>query len=133
MKNPDKLSKSQEEQISFLAKTFPVLHRAYLLKENLRLVLKAGPDEIEPMLDKWMSWAQRCRIPSFRELRKKIKRHRDAIIAAAKYHLSNALSEGINNKIKHIQNKAYGFKNMNNLIAMVMLSCSDITLCLPGR
>ncbi len=29
---------------------------------------------------KWMAWAQRCRIPVFRELRKKIKRHFDAIV-----------------------------------------------------
>jgi len=133
LKDPDNLSEKQQEQISFLAKTFPVLHRAYLLKENLRLVLKSDPDEIEPLLDKWMSWAQRCRIPSFRELRKKIKRHREAIIAAAKHHLSNARSEGINNKIKHVQHKAYGFRNTNNLLAMVMLSCSDIAPILPGR
>ena len=88
LKNPDNLSEKQQEQISFLMKAAPVLYRAYLLKENLRLLLKAGPDETGPLPDKWMAWAQRCRIPSFRELRKKIKRHRDAIIASAKYQLS---------------------------------------------
>lgn len=133
LKNPDNLSNKQQEQISFLMKTSPVLYRAYLLKENLRLLLKAEPDEIEALLDKWLAWAQRCRIPAFRELRKKIKRHRDAIIAAAKHHLSNARSEGINNKIKHVQQKAYGFRNMDNLISMIMLTCSNVSPALPGR
>ena len=133
MKNPDNLSEKQQEQISFLRKTAPVLYRAYLLKENLRLLLKAGPDEIEPLLDKWMAWAQRCRIPSFRELRKKIKRHRDAIIASANYQLSDARSEGINHKIKHVQHKAYGFRNTDNLISMIMLTCSNVSPALPER
>ena len=72
-----------------------------------------------------MAWAQRCRIPVFRELRKKIKRHFDAIVAAARFRLSNARSEAINNKIKLIIRTAFGFRNVDNLLAMVMLSCSN--------
>ena len=60
------------EQLQFLTKANPTLYRAYLLKENLRLALKAGPDEIAGALTKWLAWAQRCRIPTFRELRRKI-------------------------------------------------------------
>ena len=89
------------------------LYRACLLKENLRLALKAGPDEIAGALTKWMAWAQRCRIPVFRELRKKIKRHFDAIVAAARFRLSNARSEAINNKIKLIIRTAFGFRNVD--------------------
>ncbi|MCF7941994.1 MAG: transposase, partial [Spirochaetia bacterium] len=40
--------------------------------------------------------------------------------------LSNARGEAINNKIKVRIRMAYGFRNTNNLIAMIMLSCSDI-------
>ena len=133
LKNPEHLSENQKAQLQFLTKANPTLYRAYLLKEDLRLALKAGPDEITGALTKWMAWAQRCRIPAFRELRKKIKRHFHAIVAAAKFRLSNARSEATNNKIKLIIRTAFGFRNMDNMVAMVMLSCSDFHPALPGR
>jgi transposase len=68
LKNPENLSDAQQTQLHFLTKANPKLYRAYLLKENLRLALKAGPLEIVAALEKWMRWAQRCRIPVFREL-----------------------------------------------------------------
>ena len=133
LKNPEHLSENQQAQLQFLTKANPKLYRAYLLKENLRLALKAGPDEIANALSKWMAWAQRCRIPVFRDLRKKIKRHFAAIVAAAKFRLSNARSEATNNKIKLIIRTAFGFRNLDNLAAMVMLSCSALHPALPGR
>jgi len=69
----------------------------------------------------------------FRDLRKKIKRHFDAIVAAAKHRLSNARSEAANNKIKLVIRMAYGFRNVENMIAMVMLSCSELCPALPDR
>ena len=87
LKNPENLSANQKDQLKFLTKANPRLYRAYLLKEGLRLALKAGSDEISEALTKWMGWAQRCRIPAFRELRLKIKRHFKAIVAAATHGL----------------------------------------------
>ena len=133
LKNPENLSENQQTQLQFLTKANPKLYRAYLLKENLRLALKADPDEIAEALTKWMAWAQRCRIPVFRDLRMKIKRHFSAIVAAAKFKLSNARSEATNNKIKLIIRTAFGFRNVDNLAAMVMLSCSVLRPVLPGR
>ena len=127
------MSENQQAQLQFLTKANPTLYRAYLLKENLRLALKAGPDEIAGALTKWLAWAQRCRIPTFRELRRKIKRHFSAIVAAARFKLSNARSEATNNKIKLIIRTAFGFRNVDNMVAMVMLSCSELHPALPGR
>lgn len=133
LKNPEHLSENQQAQLQFLTAANPRLYRAYLLKENLRLALKASADEITAALTKWMAWAQRCRIPEFRQLRLKIKRHFAAIVATAKHRLSNARVEAMNNKIKLVIRTAYGFRNIDNLIAMVMLSCSDVKTRLPGR
>ncbi len=63
----------------------------------------------------------------------KIKRHFDAIVAAARYGLSNARGEATNNKIKLVIRIAYGFRNLDNMLAMVMLSCSAFHPQLPGR
>jgi transposase len=133
LKNPENLSENQQTQLKFLTQANPRLYRAYLLKEGLRLALKAGADEIEYALNKWMAWAQRCRIPGFRELRLKIKRNFVAIVASAKHGLSNARMEATNNKIKLGIRTAFGFRNPDSLIAMVMLTCSDVQPRLPGR
>ena len=133
LKNPEHLSDNQRAQLQFLMEANPGLYRAYLLKEGLRLALKAGPEEIADALHKWMAWAQRYRIPAFRELRLKIKRHFSAIVAVAKHGLSNARVEATNNKIKLIIRTAYGFRNTRSLIAMVMLSSSSVQPRLPGR
>ena len=133
LKNPENLSENQQAQLEFLTQANPRLYRAYLLKEGLRLALKVGADEIEYALNKWMGWAQRCRIPGFRELRLKIKRNFVAIVASAKHGLSNARMEATNNKIKLGIRTAFGFRNPDSLIAMVMLTCSDVQPRLPGR
>ncbi len=77
--------------------------------------------------------SQRCRIPVFRDLRKKIQRHFDAIVATARYVLSNARGEATNNKIKLVIRTVYGSRNLDNLVAMVMLTCSNFHPKFPGR
>lgn len=133
LKNPNKLSEAQHAQLTFLTHANPRLYRAYLLKEGLRLALKNDEENIGPALKTWMSWAQRCRIPSFRALREQIKKNFADIVASSKYKLSNARLEAINNKIKLCIRRAFGFRNTDSLMSMVMLTCSDIQLNLPGR
>jgi transposase len=84
-------------------------------------------------LDRWLKWAQRCRIAEFVELGRKIKRHKAAILASIKYGLTNARIEAINNKIKVTIRMGYGFRNIDNLIALVSLRCGGYDVELPGR
>jgi len=109
------------------------LYRAYLLKEGLRLVFRYSYDGAVTELDRWLAWAQRCRIQEFVELGRKIKRHKVAILAAIKYGLTNARIEAINNKIKVTIRMGYGYRNIDNLIALVKLKCGGVIVALPGR
>lgn len=130
-KNPENLTVKQRATLDLIAKTDNRLWRAYKLKETLRTVFQLPYDEAKEALDKWIKWAQHCRIPAFVELQKKIRRHYDAILATLKYHISNAQTEAINNKIKLAIRMAYGFRNLENMVSMVMLKCSDIVVPLP--
>jgi transposase len=81
---------------------------------------------------RWILWkASHSQIKPIYELQKKIRRHYEAIINTARYHLSNARIEATNNKIKLTVRLAYGFRNIDNLLDMVMLRCSDISALLP--
>ena len=47
--------------------------------------------------------------------------------------LSNARLEAVNNKIKTTIKIGYGYRNLGNLIALIMLKCDGLNLQLPGR
>ena len=119
--------------MEMLIKSNKKLYRAYLLKESLRAVFKYDLGVAVVELDKWLGWAQRCRIKEFVELGRKIKRHKVAIIATITHGLSYARIEAVNNKIKVTIRMGYGFRNIDNLIALVRLKCGDYDVVLPGR
>ena len=119
--------------MEMLIKSDKRLYRAYLLKEGLRLVFRYSYIEAVQELERWLKWAQRCRIKEFVELGRKIKRHKEAILAAIKYRLTNARIEAVNNKIKVTIRMGYGFRNIDNLIALVRLKCGGVDVKLPGR
>ena len=133
LKNPESLTGNQEATVEMIAISNPKLYRAYLLKEKLRLLLKLPAETAAEELRSWIAWARRCRIPRFVELQRKIGRHAEAIMATVTNGLSNARVEAINNKIKLTIRMGYGFRNIDNLIALVMLRCSNVRLPLPGR
>ena len=130
-KNPEHLTANQQAKLELIAKTDSRLWRAYKLKEELRTVFRLDRETGQEQLDHWIRWAQHCRIPAFVELQRKIRRHYDAILATLESGLSNARIEAVNNKIKLSIRMAYGFRNTGNMIDMIMLRCSDLTVPLP--
>lgn len=125
-KNPENLTEYQKNKLEEIRVIYPKLFKGYQLKEGLRQVFQCKSEEVEEALKKWLSWACRCRIPSFVELSRKIRRHKEAIIATVHHGLSNARIESMNNKIKVMIRKAYGFRNIQNLIDMIMIVCSNL-------
>jgi transposase len=131
-KNPEDLTAGQRAQLAFIAKAHPTLHRAYLLKEGLRMALKQGGNIAEALRD-WVMWARRCRLEPFVKLQRTLVKHWDAITAAAEHGLSNGLVESMNTKIRLITRMAFGFKDPDALIALAMLSLGGHRPHLPGR
>ena len=133
-KAPENLTDKQRLKVEMIAQTDNRLYRAYLMKERLRLIFKIRDvDEAEAELDRWLWWASHSRIDAFKELYRKIKRHKSHILNTIRLGMSNARIEATNNKIKLIIRKAYGFRNIQNMIDMVYLVCSDLTIPLPNR
>lgn len=132
-KNPENLTHRQQQKLAWVAKTDPRLHRAYLLKEGLRLVFQLKGEAGKEALDRWISWARRCRIPAFVALQKRIVKHRAAIDATLDSGLSNALVESTNTKIRLITRVAFGFHGPEPLIALAMLSLGSHPPALPSR
>ena len=133
-KAPENLTENQEVKLALIKSKDNRLYRAYLLKESLRNLLKIkDPSIAEKEINKWISWATRSRIDSFKNLAKKIKRHKDYILNFIKTGISNARVEANNNKISLLVHRSYGFKNFNNMVDLIMLVCSDLDIPLPNR
>ncbi len=133
-KRPERLSERQQAKLASIAAVNRRLYRAYLLKEQLRLVFHE-PDTAAAiaLLDAWLAWARRCRIASFVKLAKTISAQRAGIVATLTHRLSNARTEAVNTTLRLICRRAYGFHSADALIALAMLTVGGLRPSLPGR
>lgn len=133
-KAPEHLTENQKVKLDMIAKTSPVLYRAYKLKELLRCAFKLNDiDEVKTVLKEFFWKATHSRISVFKELAYKIRRHEEKILNTIKTGMSNARVESVNNKIKLFVRKAYGFRNLQNMYDIILLGCSNLTITLPNR
>ncbi|MCX5215494.1 ISL3 family transposase [Kitasatospora sp. NBC_00240] len=136
-KNPEDLTPRQQVKLAWIATNDPRLHRAYLLKEGLRTIYRIAAEEgvqaAVKALDRWLSWAARCRLPAFTDLARKIKRHYEAILHAIIEKLSNGLIESTNTKTRLIIRRGFGFRSAEAVIALVMLCLGGNRPTLPRR
>ncbi|MBO4219443.1 MAG: ISL3 family transposase [Clostridia bacterium] len=131
--NPDHLNESYRAKLQEVLLYDRRLATAYRLKEGLRAIFHLPAEEIRDALEKWRRRAWSSRIPEFVDLQRKIRRHLDAIVATVAHQISNARVESMNNKIKLTIRMAYGFRNIDNLIALIYLRCGRRIIYLPGR
>jgi transposase len=133
-KRPERLTDRQKLKLSQIAKINERLFRAYMLKEQLRLVFhEPDTDTAIALLKAWLAWARRCRIPAFVKLAKTITAHHAGIVATLTHRLSNARVEAINTTLRLICRRAYGFHSADALIALAMLTVGGLRPPLPGR
>ena len=132
-KNPEDLTVRQAAKLADIAKTNKRLYRAYLLKEQLRQVFALKGAAGIALLDRWLKWARRCRIPSFVKLAGSITKHRAGIEAALTHGLSNARIESVNTKLRLLTRIAFGFRSPEALVALAMLDLGGLCPPLPGR
>src|SRR5664280_3466215 len=104
-----------------------------LLTEQLRQVFQLKGAEGIALLDAWLKWAWRCRLPAFVKLARSIRDHRAGIDAALSHGLSNARVESVNTKLRLLTRIAFGFRSPEALVALAMLDLGGMCPPLPGR
>ena len=80
------------------------------------------------LIDRFISRAARSRLAPFIRLAQTIRKHRDEILAAIRLAITQGRTEALNNKVRLITRRAYGFHSAEAAIALVMLTCGPITL-----
>lgn len=135
LKRPERLSDTQAATLRTLRRQGGAAWRAYALKEGLRAVFAGDLSAIEAaeLLDRWCVKASRSRLEPLVTLAGTIRTHRDGILAALRLGINNARVEALNNKVRLITRRAYGFHSAEAALALVMLACGPITLRLPNE
>jgi transposase len=132
LKSPEKQTIDQLAKLGEVQQANRPLYRAFLLKEELRLLYHLDDPGLAPThLDSWLTWASRSRLEPFVKLARTIRRHRDGILNAIRLGLDNGRLEGLNSRIRLISHRSFGFHSPWPLIALVYLCCSRIVIPLP--
>ena len=133
--NPENCTDGQTEKIKLIENDYPDLYRAYQLKESLRLILHMRDEkQAETELNKWISSAIESDIKPMKKLAEKIRdRHMKNILNSIRCQANSAKSEATNATIKVLIKLARGFRNIENMIALIYLKCSDLTIPLHNR
>jgi transposase len=133
LKRPDHLTDDQAATLRRLRRRGGDVWRAYSLREAFRAIF-AGDldiDDVAELIDRWISKASRSRLAPFVKAAKTVRKHRDGILAAIRLKINNGLDEALNNVVRLIIRRAYGFHSAEAALALVLLSCGPIALLLP--
>jgi transposase len=129
LKNPWNLTNDQKERLSTLVRWNSPLVRAWYLKESFQLFWDyKQPWRAKQHLLKWMNSAMRSRLEPFKKFVRMLRSHLDGVLAWTKTRLSNGAVEGMNNKIKSISHRSFGFRSAANFIAAIYHCCARLPL-----
>lgn len=88
------------------------LAQAYYLKESLKEIWQQlTKEQAETVLSDWVKQARDSKLPRLIKMANTIAAHRSGILAWYDCRISTGKVEGINNKIKVMKRKAYGFRD----------------------
>lgn len=131
---PENRTERQNEKIKLIENSFPDLYQAFQLKESLRLIIHMrDPGLAAVELKKWIQDASSCSLEPMAKLSEKIERHYDNIMNSITYHANSSRSESVNTTIKVLIRMARGFRNLDNMMALIYLKCSDLIVPLNNR
>jgi transposase len=132
-KRPESLTERQQAKLAWIAKLNGPLYRAYLLKEQLRMIFHVPRASALMLLADWLAWAARSRLEPFRKLARRIKQRRALVEASLSNNMSNARVEQVNTQLRLIMRRGFGYHSPEAVISLAMLSLGGLCPPLPGR
>lgn len=110
LKNPEKLKEKEVVRLERVLELNKTLSTVYILKDYLKEIYRHRDREQADMsLKRWCSLARESENPDLVRFARKLKRHREQILNHCSYPIHTGKLEGINNTLKVIKRKAYGF------------------------
>lgn len=122
-----KLKRKDKKKLDELMKINESISKAMILKAEFRRFYEAdNQDEAEKILLDWVEECHESRLEPFIKLAKRLTRWKKGLLEYFKQKISNGISEGINNKIKVIKRRSYGFHDMEYFFLKILRSTGFI-------
>jgi transposase len=113
LRGQEKLSIPAKEKLQKLLQINRNLFIAYVLKEELRRLWRfETAEEAERFFFDWIRKAMNSGIRKLVKFAIRLLRHAEGVLNYFRYPISTAMVEGINNKIKVVKRKAYGYRDV---------------------
>jgi transposase len=129
LKNPWNLQPEEQQRLSALCRKNQPIVRAYYLKEAFQCFWEYRSEGwAARYLKHWLRWASHSRLTPFCRFARMIRAHLDGILAWTKLWISNGALEGMNNKIKVVSHRAYGYRTTATYITAIWHGCGDLPL-----
>ena len=129
LSNPWNLAPAKRRRLSELCRKNSPIVRAYFLKEAFQRFWDYQVSGwAERHIKQWLWWASHSRLKPFIRFARMIREHLEGILAWTKMPISNGALEGMNNKVKVVAHRAYGFRTTETYITAIWHGCGDLPL-----
>jgi transposase len=120
LKNNENLKETQKPKLKRLLEMNQKLFEVYLLKDEMKRIWQTDDrEEASQILDAWCQAAYETELVPVIHFAETLKIHREGILNHCEFPIHTSKLEGINNKIKVIKRKAYGYHDLDYFIIKV--------------
>ena len=111
LKNTENIRKMEDkEHLNRLLDLNETISKVMILKDKLKLIWECkSPQKAKQQIDEWCTLAETVHNSSVSTFVKRIRRYEYGILNHCDYPIHTSTLEGVNNKIKVIKRKSYGF------------------------
>jgi transposase len=129
LKNPWNQTPKQKQALSTLVRRNNPLSRAWYLKEDFQKFWDYRQEAWAARhIRHWLWWASHSRLQPFKGLARLVREHLDGILAWTRLRITNGALEGMNNKVKLVSHRSYGFRNDDRYIEAIYHNCGWLPL-----
>jgi transposase len=123
LKSPARLSKKEQETLKKVFELSPELAAVYELRKELKSIfdLDISKEEAQQKVEEWEKKAETLDSKPVNAFMKILDNWKDKILNFFQQRLTNATVEGINNAIRGIIRRSFGFQDFQNLKRRILI------------
>jgi transposase len=127
--HPKKLKRRKRERFVELRDSSLKTARAWAIKQvAMSLWEYRSPTWARKAWNRWLSWAQRCRLEPVKKAARQIRNQLYGIINAIVHRRTNARAENINGRIQKVKARANGFRTCESFTAAILFHLGGLSL-----
>ena len=135
LKRRENFTDNHEDQLAKLKEKNEPLYEIYLLKEDFLEIFKPerSREEGKLLINDWITRVIKLKYKKLKSFARTVQKRLDAILNWFDCPISNGKAEGVNNVIKTLLKRAYGYKDFDYFRLKVLQKCGHLMENLPAE